>query len=140
MSEGDATTESFVKLMRDGGLRGEPANAIEVAGVRRDLPAAYKAFLLLAGRGCELFEGSHYAIEDDLGELQRAGTKIAQHGNFELPTDAFVFLVHQGFACQFFLLQDGDDPAVYECVMGLDGIRCVAPKFSQWVLAQLERG
>ena len=33
--------------------------------------------------------------------------------------DAFVFLVHQGYACNFFLLHDGDDPPVYESVQGV---------------------
>lgn len=33
-----------------------------------------------------------------------------------LPTDAFVFLIHQGAAVQLFLLSDGDDPVVYRWV------------------------
>ena len=105
--------------------------------LRVQFPAAYKAFLLLAGGGWEPLEGSHYAIEDDLARLQRAGRRIAAHGKADLPRDAFVFFVHQGFACYFFLLQDGDDPAVYHCVDGMGPIQRISNRFSEWVLGKL---
>jgi hypothetical protein len=139
----DANTESLLTLLRDGGLRGMPCDEWTVAELERqlrvELPASYKAFLLLAGHGCEPLEGSRYAVEDDLSDLQDEGRRIARHENLQLPNDAFVFVVHQGFACHFFLLQDGDDPAVYECVESSVRLEQVAPHFSEWVLRQISR-
>jgi hypothetical protein len=138
----DPVTQSFLTLLRDGGLRGLPCDEWTVSDIARqlkvELPRAYLAFLLLAGHGCEPLEGSHYAVDDDLAGLQRAGHRIARHEKTELPKDAFVFLVHQGFACQFFLLDDGDDPAVYQCVEGM-GLERVMSHFSEWVLGEVAR-
>jgi hypothetical protein len=139
----DTATEHFVSRLRDAGVRGLPCDEWSVADLERDLrvqlPAAYRAFLLVAGNGWEPLEGSHYALEDDLAGLQRAGQRIAQHEETTLPVDAFVFFVHQGFACRFFLLQDGDDPAVFECVEGAGPITRVALRFSEWLLGELSR-
>lgn len=139
----DSATDQFVSRLREAGVRGLPCDELSVADLERDLrlqlPAAYRAFLLIAGNGWEPLEGSHYSLEDDLAEMQRAGDRIAQHENTRLPVGAFVFFLHQGFACRFFLLQDGDDPAVFECAEGMGPISRVAPRFSEWLLAELSR-
>lgn len=139
----DDATSKFVFKLTLAGLQGEPSDEWVIAdaenALRVEFPAAYKAFLMIAGNGCEPLEGSHYTIDDDLSELQRTGRRIAQYEKIDWPSDAFVFLTHQGFACQFFLIHDGDDPAVYECVKGLGLIRCVAATFTQWLDDQLRQ-
>ena len=134
----DATTNSFQALFRNSGVAGNPCDESVIDDLQRRLgvkfPPAYKAFLLLAGQGCQALEGSRYAVEDDLAELQRAGRRIAAHEKASLPVGAFVFLVHEGYACQFFLLHDMDDPAVFECVEGLGPPRPVSLRFSEWLL------
>src|SRR6516225_3935328 len=126
----DAATSSFVTRLRHLGLSGVACDEWTVQDLEQQLrvefPPAYKAFLILAGNGWEPLEGSHYAIEDDLANLQRSGQRIMKHDGGKLPDDAFVFLVHQGYACNFFLTQDGEDPPVYECVEGMPPVRCVA--------------
>jgi hypothetical protein len=99
-----------------------------------ELPAAYKAFLLIAGNGCEPLEGSHYAVEDDLSELQRLGRRIMRLDGIVFPSDAFVFLVHHGYAFNFFFLQDGEDPSVFEYVQGCPPARQTAACFSEWII------
>jgi hypothetical protein len=110
----DASTSSFVTRLRDLGVSGEACDEWTVQDLeqrlRVNLPPAYKAFLILAGNGWEPLEGSHYTVEDDLANLQRSGQRIMKHDGGKLPDDAFVFLVHQGYACNFFLMQDGEDP------------------------------
>jgi len=139
----DATTESYWTRLRAAGLRGLPSDEWEIADIEQQLkvrlPAAYKAFLLLAGHGCEPLESSRYAIDDDLAALQRAGQAIGQRNGAALPQYAFVFFVHQGYACQFFLLQDGDDPTVYLCVDGAQPAERVAGSFSEWLIGELAR-
>jgi hypothetical protein len=116
----DTTTQEFVSILEKAGVVGEPCDEWQVQDaeqqLRVKLPPAYKAFLLIAGQGFGPFEGSHYAFEDDLAELQRVGRRILQRDQAELPPDAFVFFVHQGFVVRFFLLDEDDDPAVNEYV------------------------
>jgi hypothetical protein len=139
----DAATRSFVTRLRDFGVSGAACDEWTVQDLEQqfsvELPPAYKAFLILAGNGWEPLEGSHYAIEDDLANLQRSGQRIMKHGGGKLPDDAFVFLVHQGYACNFFLTQDGEDPPVYESVEGTPQVRRVAARLTEWLVAELSR-
>jgi hypothetical protein len=116
----DSITEHFAAILRKGGVSGEPCDEWELQDVEQslgvDLPAAYRAFLNLAGERFYPFEGSHYAVSHNLSELQREGERIVQKTQIELPAEAFVFFTHQGFVIRFFLLNSGDDPAVYEFV------------------------
>jgi len=77
MSMIDVDTQSLLAILRDGGVWGEGCDEWQIADVeqqlRVELPAAYKAFLLLAGQGFAPFEGSQYAIEDDLAAMQVEG-------------------------------------------------------------------
>jgi hypothetical protein len=133
----DASTESFISLLRAAAVRGEPCDEWTLADLQRslgvELPPAYRAFLLIAGRGCAPLEGSRYVV-DELGDMQREGRELARRGGAELPEDAFVCRTHQGFVCHFFLPTDADDPAVYECVEG--PITTAAPSFTSWLLAE----
>ncbi|QOV90480.1 SMI1/KNR4 family protein [Humisphaera borealis] len=139
----DPVTDSFVTVFTARGLSGSPCDEWSVRDLEQQLgvvfPAAYRAFLRIAGYECEALAGSHYSIDDDLADLQRAGERIASHEKVELPQDAFVFLVHQGFACHFFLTEDGEDPAVFQCVEGMGPIERVASHFSEWLLQELTR-
>jgi hypothetical protein len=138
-----APTISFVTRLRELGVTGEACDEWTVQDLEQqfgvELPPAYKAFLLLAGNGWEPLEGSHYAIEDNLANLQRSGQRIMKHDGGKLPDDAFVFLVHQGYACNFFLTQDGEDPPVYEYVEGMPSVRRVAARLTEWLVAELSR-
>lgn len=133
----DAATCSFIALLRDLGLSGAACDEWTVQDLeqqlRVQLPPAYKAFLAVAGNGCAALEGSHYAVEDDLAGLQRSGQRIMKRDRENLPGDAFVFLVHQGYAFNFFLAQDGEDPPVYEYVEGMPPVRRVAARFTEWL-------
>jgi hypothetical protein len=139
----EAKTESFVKLLRECGVNGEPCDEWAIRELEQQLgvefPPAYRAFVALAGNGCEPLEGSHYAVEDDLASLQRSAGRIMKHDGLDLLTDAFVFLVHQGHAFNFFLLNDGEDPAVYEYVQGMPPVRQVAPRLTEWFANEVSR-
>ena len=134
----DADTESLMTVLRGGGVSGEPCDEWEVRDLEQQLrvefPAAYRAFLHLAGHGFGPFEGSHYAVEDDLAELQRTGRRIFRADGGDLPGGAFVFFVHQGFVVRFVLLDDGPDPAVFEYVEHWPPVKQLAAKFSEFLL------
>lgn len=136
-----AATQRFLAVLREGGVIGEPSDEWQVHELEQHLhvqfPAAYKAFLLLAGNGFPPFEGSHYALEDDLPELQRAGERIALRDGHNLPSGAFVFFAHQRVAARFFFLNDGDDPAVFEYVERCSASKQLASCFSEFVLGEV---
>src|ERR1700761_2887189 len=102
--------------LRDIGLSGEACDEWTVRDVEQQLgvefPPAYRAFLTVTGNGWAPLEGGHYAVEDGLANLQHSAQRIIMRGGATLPDDAFVFRVHQGFALNFFLFQDGEDPPV----------------------------
>jgi hypothetical protein len=134
----DVTTEKLVAMLQCAGIIGNPCDEWQVRDIEKqlrvELPPAYKAFLLLAGQGFEPFEGSHYALEDDLAELQRAGRRISHKDRADLSSEAFVFFIHQGVAVRFFLLDSSDDPAVYEYVEHSPPAKQLAPRFSDFLL------
>lgn len=116
----DQSTRNFVNALHAAGISGETCDEWTVRDLEQQLrvtlPAAYRAFLLVAGHGFPTWSGSHHTVDDDLPALQQMASRLLKERGSSLPTDAFVFLIHQGVAVQFFLLGDGDDPPVYEWV------------------------
>jgi len=86
------------------------------------LPKAYREFLLWAGHGAgHLMQGSDFYY-DDLDGLREAAVELLQEDNIfqRLPSNAFVFYMHQGYQFAYFLLGHGDDPPIYAYVEGQD--------------------
>ena len=114
-----------------------PASECEIAefecalGIK--LPAAYVAFLSIAGNGFSGFEGSHYSLQDDLATLQQSAPRMSP-GAVRLPSEAFVFKAHQGFAFHYFL-PGADNPPVYEFVRGVKANDRVADSFVSIVIS-----
>jgi hypothetical protein len=138
----DEKTQEFVEVLKSMGVEGSGCDEWRVQDLEAALnvrfPAAYRAFLQLAGQGFRPFEGSHYAVEHDLAELQRIGRRILKHSGQRVPDDAFVFLTHQGFVALFFLLDDGPDPAVFEFVEGWPAIK-QSSRFTDLLRARLTK-
>jgi len=139
----DEVTQELMLVLRAGGVIGVECDKWQVRDIEQQLevqlPASYKAFLLLAGSGFAAFEGSHYAVEDELQELQKVGRRVLQKDGGELPSGAFVFFVHHGYVVRFFLLNDGNDPSVYEYVQGWAPIKQLAARFSEFVLQEVRQ-
>lgn len=134
-------TEEFIARYRAAGLTGVPCSEAEVSALERDagleLPAAYRAMLLLMGRQPDpSFVGTDISIRW-LRELQLASRNLlAENGHpFELPTNAFVFLSHQGYQFMYFVA-DGQtaDPAVYYYLEGDAVPELRAERFSEWLV------
>lgn len=91
----------------------------EVAEVERKtgtlFPAAYKAYLLVAGHyPPTAWEGSECTIDDLPKLFEWAEHLLAECRQPPLPEQAFVFIMHQGYQF-FFFIADGDleDPPVF---------------------------
>ena len=79
------------------------------------LPTAYQEFLLWGGHEAGGFwSGSDYCYQD-LVELQLIAVEILEANCFpqQLPKDAFVFYMHQGYEFCFFRISEGENPPVY---------------------------
>jgi hypothetical protein len=81
----------------------------------RALPAAYREFLLLMGQRTGGLLGGTNWLYEDLEVSQDDAVELMRRDRFPvlLPSDAFVFLMHQRYQFMFFRLTEGDDPPVY---------------------------
>jgi len=135
---GDAVRE-YLQRFQTLGLRGSPCSASEVERLQNDsglpLPAAYKAYLLIAGQAPpSSWFGSDCAVRH-LPSLRAAAERILREsGRPPLPNEAFVFLMHQGY--QFFhFVADGrsDDPEIFYYLEGEPAVVRRFDRFSDLV-------
>lgn len=97
----------------------EEIAAVEAA-IGKVLPAQYREFLLGIGwgagrflQGTDIFLSALDGLRDEaLGLLQD------NHEGIELPEDAFVFSMHEGYEFTYFSILKGDDPPVHQYVEG----------------------
>ena len=105
------------------------------------LPPVYRDFLKLMGRGAgRFFRGSDLYYPDVLTLGEQAKHLLKEDGQpFELPDDAFVFLVHQGYQFFYFRTGSGDeDPVVYGYMEGEGKAIKRWIKFSDFLVAGIE--
>ncbi|REK37785.1 MAG: SMI1/KNR4 family protein [Planctomycetota bacterium] len=116
-----------------GSIRG--CSEEEIREIRQrlgHLPAAYVAFLRRMGRGAgEWFLGSDVFYPTCLELNAWAAETLAEESNPpQLPEDAVVFGMHQGYQFHFMVSSEGDDPPVYYYHEGGEGFERVADSFS----------
>ncbi|AEI43818.1 hypothetical protein KNP414_05294 [Paenibacillus mucilaginosus KNP414] len=103
------------------------------------LPGSYRNFLLTAGHGAgRLLHGTDI-LWDQVTSLREAAEELLAENDesFTLPEDAFVFSMHQGYAFMYFLLSDGENPAVYMYVEGSGVPRKAYSSFDSFLLEEL---
>jgi hypothetical protein len=138
----DSIVADYFRRYKSLGLGGTPSAAKSIAALEKHLglplPKAYQAYLLIAGsepppelRGSDCY-GNY------LFKLREWGQELLKECSapFELPDDAVVFLMHQGY--QFFYFRaDGitEDPAVYYYFEDWKEAECKYERFSDWIAA-----
>lgn len=110
------------KICPESDIRGatlEDVTALERA-IERDLPAQYREFLWAIARGAGKFLQGTDIFLSALGGLKEEAISLLQENEegIELPSDAFVFSMHQGYEFTYFNTSDGADPPVYQYVEG----------------------
>lgn len=144
----DATTQRYLQRLREAGITGDPCDEWEIRDLEQQLnvslPAAFKAFLLVAGKYFEPFVGSQYVLGHDGGNLEIAPAEVQRHGErifrrdgLRLPTNACVFFAHHGTATRYLFLDGGDDPAVFEYVEHQPPPRQLANNFSVFLVDEV---
>lgn len=124
----------------------KPANIIgctkeEVNNLEKQLnvkfPIAYKQFLLEMGHCAgSFFRGTNIYVDNDFFDLQRSAKKILDRNgnNFSLPSNAFVFSMHQGYQFNYFHIDQNEDPPVYFYEEVPECLEKRWDKFSQFLL------
>ncbi|OKP93196.1 hypothetical protein A3842_00690 [Paenibacillus sp. P3E] len=87
------------------------------------LPFQYREFLLTIGHDAGLlFQGTDILFRnvENLLELRKEAEDLLEENEetFSLPSDAFVFSMHQGYEFNYFVISEGNDPPVYQYVEG----------------------
>ncbi|MDK2127018.1 SMI1/KNR4 family protein [Parachitinimonas caeni] len=83
-------------------------------------PLQYREFLLAIGkRAGRLFQGTDIFLPAISGLKDEAINLLEENEeDFNLPKEAFVFSMHQGYEFNYFNTSEGDDPPVYQYVEG----------------------
>lgn len=98
-------------------------------------PLQYKEFLVGVGNGAgEFFVGTDIFLRS-LDGLQDAAVYLLEENNedFQLPKDAFVFSMHQGYEFKYFKGSEGNDPPIYQYVEGMGPPKLVWNSFSDFL-------
>ncbi|TMV50639.1 SMI1/KNR4 family protein [Paenibacillus mesophilus] len=87
------------------------------------LPHQYREFLLSVGHKAGLlFQGTDVLFQNVEGllELRKAADDLLNENeeDFNLPSDAFVYSMHQGYEFNYFIVSEGNNPPVYQYVEG----------------------
>lgn len=100
------------------------------------LPKAYREYLLSVGHSAGSFLAGTDTFFRHLPLLADEATELLNESlpESKLPPKAFVFYMHQGYEFGFFLIDDGDDPAVYQYIEGDDSPKIVWNSFTDYLL------
>lgn len=104
------------------------------------LPVVYREFLLVAGRGAGRFMLGTDFFYPTILEMTEWGAELLVESkeSFSLPSDAFVFAMHQGYQFMFFRASEGDDPPVYYYYEGKGTPQRISDSFSAYLLRCVE--
>ena len=120
------------------GIASGPATTEQIDGLEarlgHQLPAAYRAYLRVCGtHPPRALVGSDCVLGDVLDNNEAAIELLAENG-IDRPEEPFVvFLMHQGYHLDYFLIDGSDDPPVYSYTEGDEDVTLSDPKFSYWV-------
>ena len=104
------------------------------------LPEAYKEFLLWMGKDPNIFLRGSEVEYEHLVKIQGWANEILQERGFQnLPDNAFVFYIHQGYQFCYFLLDSNEDPKVYFFDESITkGVESLEVPYSQWLTTEAE--
>jgi hypothetical protein len=105
------------------------------------LPKLYKEFLREMGhRAGSFYQGTDFFYES-LFDLRESAEELLREdeSRFQLPDDAFVFFMHQGYQFMYFRTANrDDDPPVFNYLEGYSVPRQAYDSFSTFLLESVE--
>lgn len=139
------TVAEFVEYFRCIGLTGTGCANADIDAIEKSFgqtfPASYKAYLLIAGKYPPPFWVGTNCVLNDLSELRSGAEELLLECGqpFELPKNAFVFAMHQGYQFMYFLVGESDDPEVFYYYEGKPAAVQHSPRFTD-LIADCVRG
>ena len=99
------------------------------------LPAVYREFLKSVGWSAGNFLVGTDMFYPEVLSFRGAAERLLKqnNANYALSSNAFVFLMHQGYQFLFFHLEDNDDPPVFHYIEPNKSPVRVSEKFSAWL-------
>lgn len=110
--------KDIAAYLKRKGERLSPMNATEIAYLQErfncQFPAVYQQFLSLMGNGAGNYMKGSSVFANELPSLKDWTAELISENSMQpLPSNAFVFWMHQGYQAAYFLLNGNDDPSVY---------------------------
>ncbi|MBI3220949.1 MAG: SMI1/KNR4 family protein [Bacteroidetes bacterium] len=103
------------------------------------LPEAYREYLSVMGKYSGKINEGTDCFYDDLIRIQAWPKELLKENSVldELPSDAFVFSMHQGYEFWYFRISEGNNPPVYGYHEGDDDPQLLIaqfPTFTDYIL------
>ena len=136
----DQTEEGYRHQYLLQGIASGPANPEEIDEMERDLgiafPVPYRAYLRVCGtHPPKSLVGSDCVMTDLRDNLAAAIEMLAEdRAEWQLPSKAVAFLMHQGYIFFYFDSAESHDPAVFRYHEGEQKPVRVEEHFSYWVM------
>ena len=120
----------------------EEVNQLETS-LQIKLPEAYREYLLTMGKYSGKINEGTDCFYDDLIRIQAWPKELLKENSIqdELPSDAFIFSMHQGYEFWYFRISEGDNPPVYGFHEGEDDPQLLVaqfPTFTDYILTLMD--
>lgn len=118
MMDGLNSIKDIAAYLKGKGELLSPMSAIQIAYLQErfncQFPAEYQQFLSLMGNGAGNYMKGSSVFANELTSLKEWAAELINENSMQpLPSNAFVFWMHQGYQAAYFLLNGSDDPPVY---------------------------
>jgi hypothetical protein len=110
--------QEIINVLKSAGCNLLPCSEKEIIDIEMHfnvkLPIIYKQFLLAMGKGAGRFMEGSSVFFDEIFDLKQGTEEIILENELEpLPSNAFVFWMHQGYQMAFFKLDEDLFPVYY---------------------------
>lgn len=112
------TIKLLAELLLSKGIHLQPCNAEDIKKIEQrtgfTLPEEYLEFLSTMGRGAGIFMLGSSVFLDEIFDLEEGAQEIMNDNNLPpLPSNAFVFWMHQGYQFAFFKVNENSNLDIY---------------------------
>lgn len=118
MIDGLDSIKDIAAYLKGRGERLSPMSATQIVYLQErfncHFPAVYQQFLSFMGNGAGNYMKGSSVFANELTSLKEWTAELISENSMQpLPSNAFVFWMHQGYQAAYFLLNGSDDPPVY---------------------------
>ncbi|QEE50219.1 SMI1/KNR4 family protein [Flavobacterium alkalisoli] len=110
--------EDIIDILKKNNIKPEPLFVEEINRFEKScgviFPATYKSFLQEMGKGAGHFMLGSDVFHKDIVDLSEGAKELIEENNLpQLPENAYVFWMHQGYQVAWFICNGNPNPDVY---------------------------